>query len=302
MAAPLFIVAPGRTYTSLISTMLGQHPQAFGLPELNLNAFDTMQRWWDMAKRSPPTGHGLFRAVAQLHHGHQDPATIVAAQSWLRARTHWSTDKMYRDLADRINPRVIVEKSPLSLVIDGERCMERLIRFFPDARFLHLTRHPRSSCKSVLKTEHVKRIVAESRDAYDLSTTPPTFDPQKLWLQAHARIRQFIGALPSSHGLTMPSETFLTQPDRHLVRVASWLGLRTGRASIDEMKHPERSPFARPGPANAPYGNDLGFMRDPKLRPFRAEPESLEGPLEWRNDGCGFLPEVDVLAREFGYT
>ena len=44
MAAPLFIVAPGRTYTSLIATMLGQHPQTFGLPELNLNAFDTESR------------------------------------------------------------------------------------------------------------------------------------------------------------------------------------------------------------------------------------------------------------------
>ncbi len=302
MAAPLFIVAPGRTYTSLISTMLGQHPQAFGLPEINLNAFDSMQRWWDMAGRSPPTGHGLLRAVAQLHHGGQDPATIVAAQNWLRARVHWSTDRMYRDLADRIHPRIIVEKSPLSLIIDSEQCLERLIRFFPDARFIHLTRHPRSSCKSVFKTERIRRIVAENSTAYDLTTTPPTLDPQKLWHRDHARIQTFVGRLPSSHGLTIQSEAFLTQPDPHLERVAAWLGLRTDRASIDEMKHPERSPFARFGSSNALYGSDLGFMRDPALRPFHAEPESLQGPLEWRSDGRGFLPEVDALAREFGYT
>ena len=36
MAAPLFLLAPPRSYTSLINAMLGQHPQAFGLPELCL--------------------------------------------------------------------------------------------------------------------------------------------------------------------------------------------------------------------------------------------------------------------------
>ena len=36
MTAPLFLLAPPRSYTSLVNAMLGQHPQAFGLPELCL--------------------------------------------------------------------------------------------------------------------------------------------------------------------------------------------------------------------------------------------------------------------------
>ena len=30
MAAPLFLLAPPRSYTSLVNAMIGQHPQAFG--------------------------------------------------------------------------------------------------------------------------------------------------------------------------------------------------------------------------------------------------------------------------------
>jgi hypothetical protein len=35
---PLVILAPGRSYTSVVCTMLGQHPQMYNLPELHLFA------------------------------------------------------------------------------------------------------------------------------------------------------------------------------------------------------------------------------------------------------------------------
>jgi hypothetical protein len=71
---------------------------------------------------------------------------------------------------------------------------------------------------------------------------------------------------------------------------------------MEEMKHPERSPFACIGPSNARYGNDSFFLESPELRPGRASAKSLEGPLSWRSDGRGFAPAVLRLAREFGYT
>ena len=42
MRQPLFILALPRSYTSLIAGMLGQHPQAYGLPELNLFTVDRL--------------------------------------------------------------------------------------------------------------------------------------------------------------------------------------------------------------------------------------------------------------------
>jgi hypothetical protein len=302
MAAPLFILAPGRSYTSLISTILGQHEQTYGLPELNLNATETVQEWWD--KYGNGAGffsHGLLRAVAQIRNGTQTAATIVEAWNWLRARLHWSTETLYQELAGMVHPRVIVEKSPL--LVDKEEALRRLYRFFPDARFIHLTRHPRSTCKSIVKTDWVKFIVSSGEvPIYDYSTTPPTLDPQVVWYSAHTTIRNFVGTLPPSQRLTIQGEAFLMDPDAHLKRVMSWLGLRTDAANMEAMKHPERSPFARVGPYNALGGNDPGFMRDPALRPFHAGRESLSGALDWRSDGRGFLPEVVALARELGYT
>ncbi len=46
MAAPLFLLAPPRSYTSLINAMLGQHPQAYGLPELCLFNGQILKDMW----------------------------------------------------------------------------------------------------------------------------------------------------------------------------------------------------------------------------------------------------------------
>jgi hypothetical protein len=95
----------------------------------------------------------------------------------------------------------------------------------------------------------------------------------------------------------------LADPDPYLTQIAEWLGLRTDKEAIEEMKHPERSPYAGFGPINAVAGNDPNFLSDPRLRPYRPKKApSLEGPLSWRPDQKGFPPEVIQLATEFGYT
>jgi len=82
---PLFVLAPPRSFTSLISTMLGQHPRMYGFPELNLFMAETMDEFWrgtdgDGERKStfwPVMRHGLLRTVAQLYAGEQtiEPAS-----------------------------------------------------------------------------------------------------------------------------------------------------------------------------------------------------------------------------------
>jgi hypothetical protein len=56
------------------------------------------------------------------------------------------------------------------------------------------------------------------------------------------------------------------------------------------------------GPANALFGYDPSFLREPVLRPYTpADDLTLEGPLSWREDEAEFSPEVRELAMEFGY-
>jgi hypothetical protein len=300
MADPVFILAPGRTFTSVICGMLGQHPQMYGLPELYLNLADTMRDWWiKCGAGRTALHHGLVRTVAQLYCGAQTEETVSEAYQWIRQHFRIGTDGVFRLLAEQLEPRIAVEKSPYSVTRDEN--LARLLRFFPSARFIHLVRHPRATCASLLKFENAVRLLSRSNIAYDFSTNPPTLDPQVWWHENHLRIKSFTESLPTSQWLRLQGERFLMGPQEHLRRVTVWLGLRCDDAALARMMHPEGSPFARFGPPSAPFGNDHDFLQSPEFRPFRDKGETLDDALEWRSDGCGFLPEVKDLARELGY-
>jgi hypothetical protein len=101
--------------------------------------------------------------------------------------------------------------------------------------------------------------------------------------------------------MRLRGEDIINYPDRYLREIAEFLGLRTDPEAIEQMKHPERSPFARFGPANARLGNDPHFLEHPVLHTNGTRPQRLEGPLKWRMDGREFSPRVTQLARAFGY-
>ena len=152
MAAPLFLLAPPRSYTSLINAMLGQHPQCFGLPELCLFNVEHLMELWvrttDEMGSEAKTRHGLLRAVAEIYAGEQTMDSVRMATHWCAARQQRTTTEVYRELVAKIDPLVAVEKSP-AYTVDMDRLL-RMYEAFPDARFLHLTRHPVGQCKSVM--------------------------------------------------------------------------------------------------------------------------------------------------------
>ncbi|MGA7385874.1 MAG: sulfotransferase [Methylocella sp.] len=302
MADPLFILAPGRTFTSVISGMIGQHPEMYGFPELYLNHSDTLRGWWvQCGGRRPETilHNGLLRTVAEFFFGEQTDETVAEAKVWIRTRFDWETSTAFHELTDRVAPRIAVEKSPFS--VRSYKNLERLRIFFPDARFIHLVRHPRPTCASLLKFDRAANLLGTVAKGYDFSTNPPTLDPQLWWYECHMRIKRFTEELPATHWIRLRGEEFLKEPRGHLRLVAEWLGLRSDDAAIEEMMHPERSPFAHFGPPSAKYGNDPAFLESPEFRPFHDKSESLDNSLSWRPDGRGFRLDVRELAREFGY-
>jgi hypothetical protein len=127
-------------------------------------------------------------------------------------------------------------------------------------------------------------------------------DPQHGWYARNMLICEFLQSVPPHRQMRLIGEELLAEPDDALPKIASWLGLRTDFSAIEEMKHPERSPYAFLGPPGARYGNDGHFLKSPSLKERVAIRQHLEGPLGWRNDHEGFSPEVKVLARSFGYT
>lgn len=300
MADPVFILAPGRSFTSIVCGMIGEHPDLYGVPELNLPLADTMEEWWALYWTGETgAAHGLLRTVAQVYFGEQTPTSIRRAARWLRRRSSWDTGELFRQLADDVQPATLVEKSPL--IVADSQCLTRLGETFPGARFIHLARHPRTTGHSLLATGWTRYWFLHRARSYDFGTAPPTLDPQRMWCDEHMRIMRFLRSLPESRSYRVRGEDLLSDPESYLASIAQWLGVAADADSVGRMTHPERSTFASVGPPGARYGNDPSFLKSPYLRPYREDPPTLDGPLDWRRDGAGFSSETKLLARELGY-
>jgi len=294
----LIILAPPRCYTTLVCAMLGQHPQMYGVPETHLFTSQTMEEWWTKHRGTYRTD-GLSRAVAQILFDRQTDHTISCARQWLRY-TPQSTGDVVRVLAEKVSPRILTEKTPQ--VTERIEHMQRIVSQFPEVRFLHLLRHPFGHVLSRIERRlKVLRQVSPHIDMVEAAQRFEGADPQRLWHQCNSNILSFLETVHPDHQLRVRGEDLLADPDPHLRKIAIWLKLRSDPEAVDAMKHPERSPFACFGPPSARRGGDEKFFRGPAVRPSARRPESLDGPLPWREDQAGFAPEVRWLARRFGY-
>jgi hypothetical protein len=302
MAAPLFLLAPPRSYTSLINAMLGQHPQAFGLPELCLFNVKKLKELWirDSDEMSDDTRarQGLLRAVAEIYGGEQTKATITMANHWAHARQEWSTAQVYQELVARIHPRIAVEKSPAyTIALDR---MLAMYEAFPDAKFIHLTRHPVGQCKSVMQMND--GAFALYVNSIDFLEERAIVEPQFAWHDLNINILNFLDIVPPENKLRLRGEDVMSDPPTELARICRWLGIRDDQWAIDEMMHPERSPFACFGPLTALFGNDPNFLRGPTFHPHKVKVPRLDKPVPWRDDNKPLHPRVVALAQELGYS
>jgi Sulfotransferase family len=282
----------------VVVSTIGQHPQLFGLPELKLFAYPTLgeldaslpaeARERGLAHRSP----GLARAVAELELGGQSAAKLVAALDWLRERSHWGGEQILDLLMERISPRIAVEKSPENVAED--RPLKRLDAMYPRARYIHLTRHPIATVRSI--DRHLTRRLPGYQSSEHLEGCIED------WLAMHQRIVRFTSALPQTRWLRVKAEHVLSDPTPHLTAIAAWLSIRTDAAAIKAMQHPERSPFACFAPAvtGVSGGHDPDFLSNPRLRRIEA-PDVLDTAAE-RQTSAGTWVEVVRVAHDLGYV
>jgi hypothetical protein len=297
----LFILAPPRSYTSVVCAMLGQHPDLCGLPEVNLCFTERMDAWLRLCLQSGSfLSHGLLRAVAHLCFGEQTEDSVARARWWTEFRRTSTTSEVFRELADAARPRALVDKSPATVLhVDFLR---RARSAFPGAYFIHLLRHPRATCESIAGAPEILAAVSVFSNAIDLGRCSSLHDPEPLWLETHRNIIEFLDTVPHSRQRRVRGEDVLTDPDRHLTELTSWLDLPVAPERLEAMKHPEQSPFASFGPPGARFGNDPKFLEDPTLRRGTVKPQTLDGPVGWRRDGAGLSDDTRRLAESFGYS
>ena len=275
--------------------MLGQHPQLYGLPEVNLSTADNVGGLLTMFRRIRPASlHGLLRSIAELEFKEQSDATVAKANQWLEARRAWSTAELFRYIAAKVAPLALVEKSPTSVALP--RHLQRLRATFPEARFLHLTRHPRPTCKSI-------HALIAATDAKKGSNRADTVNPERLWTRMNANAFAFLEELPIGQGMHIRGEDLLSDTTFYMRQICNWLEIRDDDDAIAAMMHPERSAFARFGPAAARFGNDPKYLENPEFKQRLIPAAALEGPQEWMPGApAGFSAQTRELARYLGYT
>jgi hypothetical protein len=311
-ADPVFILAPPCTFSWAVCAMLGQHPQLYALPELHLFSAESLSEWWELcAHESYEMDHGLVRTVATLYFGEQTEEAAVRARGWLRRRGHFTTGFLLEEFARRLHPLIPIEKSP-SIVYRTD-FLQRALAMFPNARFLHLVTHPATFAASVLEAlsvvekrqalppTHWLRRLAWYVDPESGGASGDCLDPQRSWYALNLKISQFMNGVPEEQRITLRGEDLLDPSSSGFLQVVAWLGLRADSEALEQMRHPERSPYAGYGPKNARFGNDMFVVPGPMLRPSWYEPRTLEGPLPWRLDAQPFEPDIKELAQRFGY-
>lgn len=279
--------------------MLGQHPALYATPELGVFVADRLA---DLGDVLPPEGrHGLLRAIAQIYTGEQTLDSVDTARRWIRRRALWSPEAVYHAIRQRIAPLILVERCTGYSAPRHQDRLRRLAAAHPDARYVHLVRHPLAQCRDWLRAPDAIQQLA-TLGAVDPAAGPGAIDPQFDWLYRHTGILDFLQDIPAERRYTLQAEDLTASPTSTLCGLCDWLMLERDLQTLDAMLHPERSPYARPGPYGAESGLGTAFLAAPGYRHEPRQSAALNQPLPWRRDGQGFVPELVELARRLGYT
>jgi hypothetical protein len=294
--APVFLFAPARSYSTVSLALLAGHPALFGFPELLIFAHPTVASLLAERENRPewPAGwvrgrlRGVCRAIAEVHDGDQSASAIRRAEEWLARRAGWTTVELLDHLLDGVAPRTGLEKSPDTSSSDAS--LAACLAAYPRARYLHLTRHPSDTQRSM--REHWAWLHRGRPEV--LTAVAAT-----AWYRGHLRIKQALDALPPDRWLRVRAEDLLREPRIWLPVILGWLGLDASAATIDNMLHTDRWRFAGRDEAGRVGGGDPKFMWAPALRPV-----ATPGPLGF-DPALGLPAEmqrrINELARQLGY-
>ena len=263
--------------------MLAGHPRLFSPPEMVIAPFATMserrkkldERYWEKG--------GLRRTLMDLYALDVDEAKALEAD-W----ESLTVPEVYQILFDALSPRsggggdaagrLLVDKCPHLSADPG--ALTRLARWFPEARWIWIVRHPGSVTRSIENMPMAEVI---------LQGYAP--DARSIWWYANRNIQTFLAGIPADRQVRVAYEDLVQSPEAPLRTITDLLGLDY----VDAMALPYEGDRMREGPPGARAVGDPNLAGRGKLDPELA--------TRWLAgfDPASVSPETHVLARALGY-
>jgi acyl-CoA synthetase (AMP-forming)/AMP-acid ligase II len=214
----VFILCPPRSGSTLLRTMLAGHPMLFAPPELELLQFSTLDQ--RTAFFSGPHRFrlgGVLRAVMQIKHCDERTAARIVREC---EDARMSVPQFYGLIQEWLGGRMLVDKSPSYAL--SEEVLERAERYFDDALYIHLLRHPNAMIHSF---EQVKLHLTTEVFFSSKPDCSPRVLAELLWLISHENILSFLGRVPAERRHTISFEHLVSEPRAAMEGVCDSLGV-----------------------------------------------------------------------------
>ena len=289
MLPPPIIVLGARTAsTALVGAMIGRNPAAFGCPQLNLFAGDTLERMLE-AMPGPNHVHGLLRTIAYVYGSEQTIISVGMARRWIFRRLSWPTSQVFDELRRRVAPQRVVDKS--ASYSQNPKFLERIRAAYADAHYVHVVEHPLTPGATLLSA--ASQGAGNGGMPRAAAASP---QDQTQWLSCQHLIARAMNLVPPKQRAVLRWERLLADPLAELSALCERLDLPNNQVALAEMLHPENSSFAKFGPVGANLGDDVAFLHDPNF-----PPKNDVSGQELQPNGTGLLPEVAQFVTQYGY-
>jgi amino acid adenylation domain-containing protein len=199
----IFILAAPRSGSTLLRVMLAGHPRLFAPPELNLLSFNTLGELKTACSgRYSFMKEGIIQALMELNHCDSGTARGILEGFELQ---NSSTQDLYRRLQEWMGGQILVDKTTAYALDIGT--LRRGERYFDEARFIHLTRHPQASA---LSFEEVRFDRLFFRGEYPYH---PRQLGELIWYICNNNILEFLQGIPDERKTCVAFEELVREPE-----------------------------------------------------------------------------------------